>query len=110
MVSTYHRLRRWRPIRAMLAVGRVAHAGWRRAMGVTCPFPNPRNEVHYDKDFQESDLILAPAGRKERDREVQSLSYIGRPLSSGQPDRRSLDQYGPQAWRFPRASGDGVLS
>jgi len=33
--------------------------------------------VHYDKDFQESDLILAPAGRKERDREVQSLTSDG---------------------------------
>jgi hypothetical protein len=28
-------------------------------------------------DFQESDLILAPAGRKERDREVQSLASDG---------------------------------
>jgi len=33
--------------------------------------------VHYDEDFQESDLILAPAGHKERDREVQCLTSDG---------------------------------
>ena len=58
MVSTYHRLWRWWPIRATLAVGRVADAGWRRAIGATCPSPNPRNEVHYDEDFHSSGMIV----------------------------------------------------
>ena len=38
---------------AMLAVRRCRRRlGWRRAIGASCPSPNPRNEVHYDEDFQ----------------------------------------------------------
>jgi len=66
MVPTYCRPWRRRPIRAMLAVGRVADAGWRRAISATYPSPNQRNEVHYDEDFHASGITIgAPSAVQE---------------------------------------------
>ncbi len=58
MVPTYHRLWRCWPIRAMLAVGGVADAGWRRAISATCPSLNLRDEAHHDEDFHASGITI----------------------------------------------------
>ena len=65
--------------------------GWRRAIGASCPSPNPRNEVHYDEDFHSSGMTIPPS----------RISLSGLPVS---PYRREVSSALSRATVLPSPS------